>query len=151
MASWQDRASRGLTLFEGAGSDEGDRTWQILNHVLDESNRDDYISKDFFNVQQTAGGLPPDMTFEQFVALVAGHVRTELEGGGFDEGLSDEDFKTSALTFDEVIRRHIRFLNGVVHQAAAGKVHLGLWNLILDSRADSASIYSCYRDFLVDA
>ncbi|HZO90834.1 MAG TPA: hypothetical protein VFB38_21080 [Chthonomonadaceae bacterium] len=151
MASWQDRAQRGLTLFEGSGSDEGDRTFQILNHVLDESNRDDYISKDFFNVQQTAGGLPETLSFEQFLAMISGHIRSELEGSSFDEGLSDDDFRTAALAFDDNIRRHIRFLNGVVHQAAPGEVHRRLWDLILSARNDSSSIYTCYRDFLVDA
>lgn len=151
MATWQDRAQRGLTLFEAAGGDEGDRTWQICNHILDESHLDDYISRDFFNVQQTAGGLPEGVSFEQFLSVISGHVRSELEGSSFDESLGDDDFQTAALTFDDNIRRHIRFLNGVVHQAAFGEVHRGLWDLILSARDDSTSIYSCYRDFLVDA
>ena len=151
MATWQDRAHRGLTLLEGSGDAEGDRTWQIFNHILDESKRDDYISHDFFNVQQTAGGLPEGVSFEQYVAMISGHVRSELEGSSFNEDLGDGDFRTAALTFDDNIRRHMRFLNGVVHQAAAGEVHRGLWELILSSRNDDNSIYTCYRDFLVDA
>ena len=151
MATWQDRAQRGLTLFEGADSGESDRTWQIFNHILDEKNLDDYISRDFFNVQQTAGGLPEGVSFEQFLSMISGHVRSELEGGSFDEGLGDEDFRTAALTFDDNIRRHIRFLNGVVHQGAPGEVHRNLWDLILNARNDSSSIYSCYREFLIDA
>ena len=151
MANWIDRAERGLTLFEGTDSDEGDRTWQILNHILDEGNRDDYISADFFNVQQTAGGLPPDLSFEKFVSAIAGHVRNQLEGSSFDNDVGDDEFKSALLTFDDVIRRHIRFLNGVVHQAAVGDVHRGLWDLILEARSDNRSIYSCYRNFLVDA
>jgi hypothetical protein len=107
MANWQARANRGLILFEGAGSDDGDRTSQIFNHILDENNCDDYISRGFFNVQQTAGGLPDGMSFDDFVAMVSSHVRTE--GGSFDEGLSDDDFGAAALTFDDNIRRHIRF------------------------------------------
>lgn len=55
------------------------------------------------------------------------------------------------LTFDDVIRKHMRFLNGVVHQAAPGDVHLALWELILEARSDSRSLYSCYSDFLVNA
>jgi hypothetical protein len=148
---WQDRAGRALTLFEGSDDVNEDRSWQIFNHVLDESNRDDYISKDFFNVQQTAGGLPDGMTFNDFVALVAGHVRAELDSGSFDENIGDDDFRTAALTFDNVIRRHIGFLNGVVHQAAPGEVHMQLWNLILSSRSDDTSVYALYRDYLVDA
>ena len=151
MAIWQDRARRGLTLFEGSGSDDGDRTWQICNHVLDESNLDNYISRDFFNVQQTAGGLPDNVSFEQFLALISGHVRSELEGSSFDDGLSDADFRAAALAFDDNIRRHIRFLNGIVHQGAPGEVHQSLWKLILNGRSDNSSIYSCYREFLVDA
>lgn len=82
--------------------------------------------------------------------MVGGRVRSELESGSFDEALSDDDFRTAALSFDDSIRRHIRFLNGVVHQAAPGEVHQGLWSLILSSRHDSRSVYSCYREFLVD-
>jgi hypothetical protein len=149
--SWQDRAARALRVLEGDSSGNGDHSRQIFNHVLNESNRDDYISRDFFNVQQTAGGLPEGVSFDQFVGLVAGHVRPELEGSGFADEMSDDDFRTAALSFDEAIRQHIRFLNGVVHQAAPGEVHLNLWDLILRSRDDNASIYSCYRDFLVDA
>jgi hypothetical protein len=147
--TWQDQANRALTMFEGSSDDNEDRSWQIFNHVLDETNRDDYISHDFFNVQQTAGGLPDGVTFDDFVNLVAGHVRAEADT--FDEDLGDDDFRTAALSFDAVIRRHIDFLNGVVHQAGAGVVHVALWNLILSERADDTSIYACYRDYLVDA
>jgi len=38
MATWQERAQRGLTLFEAGSSNEGDRTWQIFNHIPDENN-----------------------------------------------------------------------------------------------------------------
>jgi hypothetical protein len=151
MSVWRDRASRGLTMFEGSSDDAADRTWQILNHVLDENNSDDYISKDFYNVQQTAGGLPQNMSFEDFLVAVAGHVRTSLQGSSFDEDLSDDDFRTACLSFDDVIRRHVVFLNGVVHQAAPGDVHMKLWNFILQSRDLDTSIYSLYRNYLVDA
>ena len=93
---------------------------EIFNHILDENNSDEYISRDFFNVQQTAGGLPEGISFEQFLSMIAGHVRNEIEGSGFDENLDDNGFRAAALTFDDSIRRHIRFLNGVVHQAAVG-------------------------------
>ena len=148
---WQDRAQRALNMFAGSSNDNERRSSRVFTHILNEDNRDDYISKDFLNVQQTAGGLPNGMSFDQFVAMVAGHVRDELASDSFDEGLGDDDFRTAALSFDDSIRRHIRFLNGVVHQAAAGEVHLGLWRLILNSRSDDTSIYSVYRDFLVDA
>jgi hypothetical protein len=138
-------------MLEGTTDDNEDRTWQILNHVLDESKRDDYISRDFFNVRQTAGGLPDGLTFDDFVAAVAGQVRAELESDSFSEDVGDDDFRVAIGTFDDSIRRHIRFLDGVVHQSAAGEVHVALWELILASRADDASIYSLYRDFLIDA
>lgn len=148
---WKERAERGLFLFEASASDEGDRTWQIFNHILEESNSDEYISRDYPSVWQTAGGLPVGTSFDYFVAQIAGHVRSELESINFDESASDNDFKTAALTFDDAIRRHIRFLNGAVHQIAAGKFHISLWEYILRARDDSKSIYSCYRDYLVDA
>jgi hypothetical protein len=138
-------------MFEGSPDTEGDRTFQIFNHILDEANLDEYISRDFFNVQQTAGGLPPEVSFPQFLSAITGHVRSELEGSSFDESVEDADFRTVALSFDDNIRRHIRFLNGAVHQGAPGDVHVNLWQGILDARADDRSIYSCYRDFLVDS
>ena len=49
------------------------------------------------------------VSFEQFISMVCGHVRSELEGSSFDESLSDDDFRVAALTFDDTIRRHIRF------------------------------------------
>jgi len=151
MTTWQDRANRALVMFEASDSDEGDRSFQIFNHILDTNNFDDFISKDFFNVQQTAGGLPDGMKFEDFLGSIAGRVRTLLEGAGFDEELGDDDFRTSALSFDDVIRQHIRFLNGVVHQAAPGKVHVNLWNFILAAKSEPRSIYSIYKEFLVEA
>lgn len=156
MSDWHDVANRGLSLLSDNSSDEARRTVRILNHVLDESNSDMYISKDFFNVQQTAGGLPPGVTMDQFVELIAGHVRGTgdndpgLGGSGFDESLPDDDVRGALLTFDDTIRRHIRFLNGVVHQAAPGDVHVALFNLILAALDDPNSIYGdCYRDFIV--
>lgn len=151
MADWQQTASRALTLLDGDTSDSGVRTRNIVNHVLDETHRDDFISKDFFNVQQTAGGLPPGVTMSDFLAMITGHVRDSLSSSSFDPGSSDDDFRTALLSIDENIRRHIAFLNGVVHQAAAGEVHKALWQQILDARSNSASVYTCYRDFLVDA
>jgi hypothetical protein len=148
--SWQDRAYRLLGLFEGSGTEEGDRTWQIMNHVIG-GNDDDYISRDFYNVQQTAGGLPEGVSFEGYLAAIAGHVRDELQGSNFDESLGDDDLRAAGLTFDDNIRRHIRFLNGVVHQGAPGEVHVGLWEKILQDRGNGRSIYSIYSNYLVDA
>jgi hypothetical protein len=149
--SWQDRAYRLLGLFEGSDTEAGDRTWQIMNHVLDENNQDDYISRDFYNVQQTAGGLPEEVSFDSYLAAITGHVRDELQGSSFDESLGDDDLRTAGLTFDDNIRRHIRFLNGVVHQGAPGEVHLALWEKILQDRDNGRSIYSIYSSYLVDA
>src|SRR5438046_11629 len=139
--SWQDRANRCISLLDASNSDEEARTISLLTKVVDEGNRDEYISADFYNVQQTAGGLPDGVTFEQFVAQVAGHVRPALQSSSFGPDVSDEGIKSAALSFDEVIVRHFRFLNGTVHQIAPGDVHVKLWNLILDSLRDSTSIY----------
>ena len=52
--SWQDQAIRALTMFRGRTDDHEASSWQIFNHVLNESNRDDYISHDFSKAQKTA-------------------------------------------------------------------------------------------------
>jgi hypothetical protein len=62
-----------------------------MNHVLEETKRDDYISRDFYNVQQTAGGSPEGVSFDGYLAAITGHVRDELMSGSFDEVLGDED------------------------------------------------------------
>lgn len=151
MADWQETATRGLSILSGDTSEESTRTKDMLSHVRNLSNRDEYISKDFFNVRQTAGGLPEGITFQQYVDMVAGHLRSDLASSSFDSEVDDDSFRSALLSIDENIRRHIRFLNGVVHQAAPGEVHMQLWQRILDARRDAASIYSCYRDYLVDA
>jgi len=149
--SWQDRAQRGLRVLADSDGDIATRTTTILNHILDESNSDLYISHDFFNIEQVTAGLPEGLTFDEFVAVVAGHVRNDLGGSNFGADVSDGEFRAAVLNFDDVIRRHIRFLNGVVHQAGVGQAHLALWDLILTARNDEASIYACYRDYLVGA
>lgn len=151
MSDWHDSANRALTLLDGDSSAEAGRTRCMINHVLDESLDDSYISKDFYNVQQTAGGLPPTVTMDQFLGMITGHVREGLGMSNFDPGMSDDDFRTALMSFDSNIRQHITFLNGTVHQAAPGDVHVALWNRILASRSDSNSIYTCYADYLVDA
>jgi hypothetical protein len=150
MAEWLETANRGLSLLSGDPAEAATRTRCFIEHIKSEGNRDDYISRDFFNVQQTAGGLPDGLTFEDFVSRIAGHIRQDLTSDSFAPELGDDDFRIALMSIDENIRRHIRFLNGVVHQAAAGEVHLGLWRLVLDSRSDDTSPYSCYRDYLVD-
>ena len=155
MADWHDTANRALNILSNDSSDEAIRTAAIINHVLDDNNADDYISKDFYNVQQTAGGLPDTITMDQYLTAITGHVRDDFgytdSGGSFDTALGDGDFKTAVMSIDANIRHHITFLNGVVHNAAPGQVHLALWQKILDARKDDRSIYACYRDYLVDA
>jgi hypothetical protein len=150
-ADWRKVANRAVAFLQSDTSAEADRTKCILNHILDESHSDGYISKDFYNVQQTAGGLPNGVSMEQFTAAITGHIRENLTSSSFDPALSDNDFRTAVMSFDSNIRKHITFLNGVVHQIAPGEVHLALWKLILDSRSDPNSIYTCYTDYLVDA
>ncbi len=156
MSDWHDVARRGLSLLDGDSSDEATRTVCILNHILDESKSDWYLSRDFFNVQQTAGGLPSTVTMDQFLSGITGHVRgvgdsdPGLGGSSFDQSLPDDDVRSALLTFDNVIRQHVGFLNGVVHQIAPGDVHVALWNLILSAHDDPSSIYGdCYKDYIV--
>ena len=151
MADWHDVANRALILLQSDSSDAGSRTTCIVNHVLNENNQDSYISKDFFNVQQTAGGLPDTVTMQQFLDAITGHVRDDFGMSNFDTSMSDGDFTTALMSIDANIRQHIDFLNGVVHQIAPGQVQLALWQLILNSRSDDTSVYACYRDYLVDA
>jgi hypothetical protein len=149
--NWRDVAKRAIDFLQSDTSDAATRTKCMLNHILDDSHGDGYISKDFYNVKQTAGGLPPGMTMVQFLAAIMGRLRNGLTSSSFDPSLSDDDFRTALMSFDSNIRQHITFLNGTVHQAAPGKVHVALWNLILASRDDSNSLYKCYKDYLVDA
>jgi hypothetical protein len=150
MVDWHDSAKRALTMLDGDTSDEGSRTKCMINHILDESHGDGYISKDFYNVQQTAGGLPDTLTMEQFLSMITGHLREELGRSNFEAEMGDDDFRTALMSFDSNIRRHITFLNGTVHQIAPGDVHVALWKLILASRTDPDSIYTCYANYLVD-
>lgn len=148
MGDWQDTANRGITLLSGDSSQEATQTVCLLNHVLNGGD-DTFISKDFYNVQQTAGGLPDGVTIDQFIAAVAGHVRDGLTSSSFDPGLSDSDLRTAFLSFDGMIRQHIVFLNGVVHQVAPGDAQMGLWNWILAAHNDGNTLYGdCYRDYL---
>lgn len=156
MGDWHDAANRGISLLSGDSSEEATRTVCLLNHVLNENNSDVYISKDFFNVQQTAGGLPEGVSFDQFFSAVAGHVRGAgdsdpgLGSSSFDASLTDDDLRTAFLSFDSNIRRHITFLNGIVHQIAPGDVHVALWNWILSAHDDPTTLYGdCYKDYLV--
>ncbi len=159
MAEWEDRTRRGLSLLDGS-TDEQKHTQCMLNKILDPNNRDDYVSRDFYNVQQTAGGLPPDKTFDWFLGAIKGHIRGVapydqtadygLMSSSFAPEVGDDDFRSGVLSFDNVIRQHIQFLNGVVHQAAPGDVHVALWNWILDQLKDDTSLYACYRDYLID-
>jgi hypothetical protein len=149
MAQWKKAAARAKSLLGEGTSNEGRRTLLLINHIEDESHDDGYISKDFFNVQQTAGGLTESVSMEQYLGLITGHIREDLGGDAFDDAMTDEDFRTALFAIDASIRRHIVFLNGVTHQAAAGEVHLALWQRILDARSDEQSVYSCYRDYLI--
>ena len=157
--TWESRAKRGLTLLDDS-NDTARRTRCMLKKILDSNNRDDYVSRDFYNVQQTAGGLPEGHDFAWFLAKILGHLRGQtpyadtadygLMSSNLSPDVSDADFKKAVLSFDDLIYRHITFLNGVVHQAAAGEVHVKLWNWILDQLKDDTSLYACYRDIVKD-
>ncbi len=147
--TWSDRVQRGLSLLDSS-NDEHTVTICMLNKVLDANVSDLYISHDFYNVQQTAGGLPDGYSFDQFLAAVGGHIRDEIMSSSFAPEVADADMLASVLTWDSNIRYHFRFLNGIVHQIAAGEVHVKLWNLILDSIKNDNSIYACYRSIIID-
>jgi hypothetical protein len=150
--TWLTRAQRCVSLLD-PNDGKQQITICLLNKILDSNVSDLYISKDFYNVQQTAGGLPPTMTFNDFVNRVAGHIREELMYDLYSPDRSDDDVRQSLLgigKWDSNIQYHFRFLNGIVHQIAPGEVHVALYNFILDAVGDDNSIYSCYRDILVD-
>jgi hypothetical protein len=150
--TWLTRAQRCVSLLDPS-DDSQTVTNCILNKIQDPAVSDLFISIDFYNVQQTAGGLPPTMTFRDFVDRIAGHIRVELMKDNFAPSQSDDDVLASLTgmgKWDTNIRYHFQFLNVQVHQAGAGVVHQQLWNLILDSVKDDNSIYSCYRDIFID-
>jgi hypothetical protein len=113
VSDWNDAARRGLSLLDSDTSAEGTRTKRILNHVLDENHDDGYISKDFYNVQQTAGGLPDNVTMDQFIAAITGHIREGLGSSTFNDDIEDDNFRTALMSFDSNIRHRITFLNGM--------------------------------------
>jgi hypothetical protein len=155
---WQTRVQRGLALLDSSQPDQA-RTLCMLNKILDTSTRDDFLN-DYFNIQQTAGGLPDSFPFDQFREQVSAHLRQVLN---IQPTMTDNDGNTTAmpepdddglrmqlLAPDHTLVQIFGFLNGTVHQAAPGVVHIGLWNYVLDSTKDDRSIYSCYRDIFVD-
>ena len=85
----------------------------------------------------------------ELIAYVRSGV-ADLGMSSFNDDIDDDNFRTALMSFDSNIRRHITFLNGVVHQIGVGDVHGALWSLILDSLKDNKSIYSCYTDYLQD-
>lgn len=131
----------------------------MLTKILDAGTRDDFLN-DYFNIQQTAGGLPDNVPFEQFLAQVSAHLRDTMN---IQPTMTDEDGNTTVtpepdddglrqmmLAPDHTIVQIFGFLNGTVHQAAPGVVHTRLWNYVLDSMKDDSSIYACYRDTFID-
>jgi hypothetical protein len=73
--------------------ERGKRTLCMLNNILDSNKRDDYASKDFYHVQQTAGGLPDGQTFDWFLGTVLGHLRgVEPYDQTADYGLMSSSF-----------------------------------------------------------
>jgi hypothetical protein len=71
MGDWRGTAERGWTFLHGEASDEESRTRCLIEHIKNEGNRDDYISKDFFNVLQTSSGRQRMIVRMQAVALAA--------------------------------------------------------------------------------
>jgi hypothetical protein len=150
--TWLTRAQRCVSLLDPTDPPSM-ITIGILNKIQNADVDDTFISIDFYNVQQTAGGLPDTMTFQDFLDRVAGHIRVEIMKDLYGPNQSDDDVRQSLLgggKWDANIQHHFRFLNGIVHQIAPGDVHVKLYNWILDHIGDDNSIYSCYRGLIVD-
>jgi hypothetical protein len=155
---WQQRVRRALTLLDSSQPDQA-RTICMFNKVLD-TNTDDSVVSDYYNIQQTAGGLPDGVSFETFLGQVSIHMREMLnkqvtltdEQGQVTVAPDDDDgpFRDLMLGPDHQIVQIFGLVNATVHQAAPGDVHIKLYNFILDSLKNDRSLYSCYRDIFVD-
>ena len=155
---WQQRVRRGLGLLDASQPDQA-RTICMLNKVLDTGNNDDYVS-DYYTIQQTAGGLPDGVSFDQMLGQVSTHIRQDLntqrtltdENGQttVSPDPDDDGFREWMLGADHQIVKIFGLVNATVHQAAPGDFHIKLYNFILDSLKNDRSLYSCYRDIFVD-
>jgi hypothetical protein len=144
---WRETADRALGLLDG--SDDA-RTICMLKKIKDDGTDDRFVS-DYYNVQQTAGGLPEDVSFDSFVDMISSKLRDQLgKDSLYPSDISDDDLRSGVRTYDNVIRRIFGFLNANVHQAGAGEAHKQLWNYILDQTKVSSSLYSCYSDTFID-
>src|SRR5271165_3715829 len=125
-ALWRQRIQRGLPLLDSSQPDQA-RTICMLSKILDDSARDDFLN-DYYNIQQTAGGLPDTVPFEQFLGQVSAHLRDVMN---VQPTMTDEDGNTTVmpepdddglrqmmLAPDHMIVQIFGFLNGTVHQAA---------------------------------
>jgi len=142
---WRSTADRALDLLD-SGKDA--RTICMLKKAKEDGTDDRYVA-DYYNIQQAAGGLPENVSFEQFLNGVSYKLREQLGKDSYD-GLSDDELTEAVRTYDGVIFRIFRFLNSNVHQAAAGEVHKALYNYILDNTKNSSTLYSCYKETFVD-
>jgi len=144
---YTETANRAIKLLDPA---DDSRTICMLKKVQEEGTDDRYVA-DYYNVKQTAGGLPEGVSFEKFLNGISFHMRDQLgKDGVYGSDASDDDVKNGVRTFDTVIRQIFDYLNANVHQAAAGEAHKELWNYILDQTKVSSSLYSCYSSTFVD-
>ncbi|HEV8632061.1 MAG TPA: hypothetical protein VGV61_17230 [Thermoanaerobaculia bacterium] len=145
---WRETADRAISLLDS--SDDADaRIICMLNKVKDDATDDRYIS-DYYNVQQTAGGLPENVTFERFVEMASTHTRDWLSKDGLWKDMTDDEIRSGIRSMDAVILKIFGFLNANVHQAGAGNLHVALWNYILDNGKNASSLYSCYSGTFID-
>jgi hypothetical protein len=141
-----ETANRAIKLLDES---EDSRTICMLKKVQEQGTDDRYVA-DFYNIKQTAGGLPADVSFESFLNSVSYRLRDQLGKDSLYGDVSDDEVKANVRTYDSVIRQIFNYLNANVHQAAAGEVHKELWNHILDQTKVSSSLYSCYSGTFVD-
>jgi len=145
-ADWKVNAERAKKLL---GDSDVDKRTKCMGDVALRDGTDDRVANDFWNIQQTAGGLPEHLSFEKFVELVSLKYREYL-GKDMWTDLSDEEFVDGLRPLDGNTLKVFDFLNGTVHQAGAGNAHRCLWNYILFGTHDSDSMYSCYSEVFVD-
>jgi hypothetical protein len=143
---YTETANRAIKLLDAS---EDSRTICMLKKVQEDGTDDRFVA-DFYNIKQTAGGLPEGVSFETFLNGVSNRLREQLGKDSLYGDVSDDDLKSGVRTYDSVIRQIFHYLNANVHQAAPGEAHKELWNYILDHTKVSSSLYSCYSGTFID-
>ncbi len=143
---WRDTVNRAIPLLD---SSNDSRTICMLEKIK-EDGADDRFVADYFNVQQTAGGLPDGVSFGDFVNMISNKLRDQLGKDSLYGNVTDDELASGVRTYDNVIYKIFKFVNANVHQAGAGEVHKQLYGYILDNTKNSSTLYSCYSSTFVD-